>query len=293
MFELGHEPIPGYCLSGRLGKGGCGDVWEATRLDGSLAALKFLDCRNQQSVLVANEIRMLLKLREMKHPNIIRLHDVVALKQYIVLVMDRADGNLLELEEIYREETGRHIPCDHLLDLLDQAATGLDFLAEQSRPGLSSAGHGMQHCDVKPSNLLVLQDTLKVADFGLCMGSLSSTHGKQFMGTPPYAAPELYEGKVTSHTDQYGLAVTYCELVTGGRALNPPMVANGPRGLPIDLKKVRTAECPVVARALDPHWTNRWPNCKAFISALRDALSRPRPSATKFGSRHLQALKKY
>jgi serine/threonine protein kinase len=272
----------------RLGIGGCGEVWEASRTDGSFA-LKFIDCRNQPSLLVANEIRMLLKVRELSHPNMIRMHDVIALKQHIALVMDRADGNLLELEEIYRQETGRHIPCDHLLDLLDQAASALDFLAEQARPRLSSAGQGVQHCDVKPSNLLVQQDMLKVADFGLCMGSLSSTYGKRFMGTPPYAAPELYEGRVTAHTDQYALAVTYCQLVSGGRVMNPPEIANGPRGMPVNLKKVRTAECPIVARALDPHWTNRWPNCKAFLTALREALSRPRAPAKKCGSRQLQS----
>ncbi len=291
MFEPGQEPIPGFRLTCRLGQGGCGEVWEASKADGSVVALKFLDCRNQPATLVANEIRMLVKLRELRHPNIIRLHDVVASRQFIVLVMDRADGNLLELDDVYVQETSKHIPCEHLLDLLEQAAAGLDFLAEQPRPGLCG-GQGMQHCDVKPSNLLIMQDSVKIADFGLCMTSLSNTHGKRFMGTPPYAAPELYDGNVTPHTDQYALAVTFVSLVTGGRAMFPPEIACRPKAVPVDLKKVRVAEYPIIARALDPHWTNRFPSCKAFIQSLRDAVTRPRKSGPKLGSRRLQTLRR-
>ncbi len=290
MLEAGLEPIPGHRLTCRLGGGAFGDVWEAQLRDGSLVALKFLDCRNLPGTLVANEIRVLLKLRELRHPKMIRLLDVCAAQQYIALKMEKADGNLRELQEVYLQETGHGIPVDQLLELLDQAAQGLDFLAEQARPGLAANGHGMQHCDIKPSNLLILNDSLKIADFGLCMSSLSATHGKRFMGTKPYAAPELYDGRVTTHTDQFALAVTYCELVTNSRVVLPQARTSNTWATPVDLKKMRSNECPVLARAMDPNWTARFPNCKSFVTALREALQKPRQQIHKTGSRQLVTM---
>lgn len=291
MLEVGAEPIPGHRLNCRLGQGGGGAVWEAQTPDGSVVALKFLDCRNLPPLLISNEIRVLLKLRELRHPHIIRLLDVCATQQYIVLKMDRADGNLQELQQVYLQETGKPISPSHLLELLEQAATALDFLAEQQRPGLSRHGHGMQHCDIKPSNLLIQNDGVKVADFGLCMSSLSQTHSRRFMGTPPYAAPELYEGRVTTHTDQYALAVTYCELVSNGRVMRQEYQP-GPSEPPVDLRKLRANEFPVLTRALDPSWMGRFPNCKSFLAALREAVLKPRTHGSKFGSRQLVALRR-
>src|SRR5262249_48597173 len=62
-----------------------------------------------------------------------------------------------------------------------------------------------------------LKNTLKLADFGLCSSARQDFGCQGFRGTPPYAAPELYEGRTTSRTDQYSLAVTYYELSMGQR----------------------------------------------------------------------------
>src|SRR5262249_24416376 len=163
-------------------------------------------------------------------------YGVCANSPFIIIIMERADGNLKDLQNAYLEETGRNIPPDHLLELLEQAAAGLDHLAEVKLPGSNSLGGSVQHNDVKPSNLLVVGDTLKLAAFGLCSSASQDSGWHGFRGTPPYAAPELYEGRTTSRTDQYALAVTFCELYLGQRAF----VKEGNdsatyRGLPIDL----------------------------------------------------------
>src|SRR5262249_59341729 len=125
-----------------------------------------------------------------------------------------------------------------------------------------------------------------------CLPSRPTPPTRRFMGPPPYAAPELYDGRITTHTDQYALAVTYVELVTGGRAMIPS-AAGRPGACPVDFKKVRVNEAPVLTRALDPNWTGRWPSCKALLAALRAALSRPRTATRKLGSKQLHTLRRH
>jgi serine/threonine protein kinase, bacterial len=284
VLSTGLEPIPGYRLKNKLGQGGFGEVWSATAPDSESVALKFVNCQGKPGSAIAHEIRMMRSLKDVRHPNFIRLHGACSSPPYIVINMERADGSLKDLHQIYQQEAGRNIPPDYLLELLEQAATALDYLAGIRLPGFTWCDGCVQHCDVKPSNLLVIGDTLKVADFGLCATSKTDSGSRGFRGTPPYAAPELYEGRPSSRTDQYGLAVTFCELCIGARAfvdsrLGGAAVYQGP---PIDLHKLRDREYSVLARALSERWTDRWPSCCEFIAALKRAskASRrvPRPS---------------
>jgi serine/threonine protein kinase len=253
-------------------------VWEASREDGTKAALKFLDCRSRPS-LIASEVRVLRGLAGLKHPHIIDLQTVHACGRYMILVMELADGNLADLQAAYLKHAGTDVPADHALELLEQAAAALDFLATAQVPGVAST-RGLQHCDIKPSNLLLVGNKLKVADFGLCAGTGWQTHKGGWKGTLPYAAPELYKGSATVGTDQYALAVTYCELVMNDRPfwkLDRATPASGMNlTLPIDLTKLREKEAQVIARALHPYPSSRWPTCHAFIQALRKVVELPR-----------------
>ena len=270
------EPVPGYRLLQRLGSGGFAEVWEATAPDGNCVALKFIDTHGKDPTLLRGEIRILRSIRSLDHPNLIRLHDVFASGHYLVLCMERADGSLDELRQAYREETGGSIPPEHLLDLLDQTAFGLDYLANLRLPGFNMTSQGMQHCDVKPTNLLLLGDAVKIADFGLCAGMGQQTHKTGVRGTPPFAAPELYQGRVCGRTDQYSLAVTWCDLLDGPRLFRKTVAANGGTTYSVDLTRAREQEVPILARALHSDPIRRFPNCQSFVAALREAQSSPR-----------------
>jgi serine/threonine-protein kinase len=286
MLEDGFRAMPGFNIRRKIGAGAFGQVWDAYDPAGRVVALKFLDCRAMPPSIVASEIRVLRSLGDLHHANIIELFNVYSSGHYIILSMERADGNLEDLRQDYQAETRKNIPADHLLDLLGQAAEGLDFLAGLSLPCINPASTGLQHCDVKPTNLLLKGDTLKIADFGLCAGTSWTTHHKGWRGTVPYAAPELFHGQPVVGTDQFALAITYLKLSLGDRAFLPynptPAPTAPPLTMPVDLTKVRIAELPVLARALATRPSARWPSCRQFIAELRQAVFRPRPS----GARH-------
>ena len=279
--EIGLQPIPGYRLTQLLGAGAFGEVYEAERDDGTKAALKFLDCRQLSPSVVAGEVRILRALAGLQHPHIIPLLGIHANGKYLILIMERADGSLADLQDAYRETAGTNLPADHALELIEQAAEALDFLAAARIPGVVTT-RGLQHCDIKPSNLLLVGDQLKVADFGLCAGSGAATHKSGWKGTLPYAAPELYGGSAATGTDQFALAVTFCELVMGARPFWPSaMSGHAPNGLPIDLTKLRDKEFPIIARALHPYPSSRYPTCRAFVEALRKAITLPRTATPR------------
>ncbi len=99
-------------------------------------------------------------------------------------------------------------------------ARTLDFLATLRLPGFNGYSTGFQHCDVKPANLLLVGDRLKIADFGLAAATSARTQRDLgWRGSLPYAAPELFRGQPSSTSDQYALAVTWCELCAGPGAL--------------------------------------------------------------------------
>ncbi len=279
MLQAGLQPISGHRLTRPLGAGAFGEVWEALDGQGKPVALKFLDCRTRSRSMISSEVRVLRGLSELRHPHIIQLYGIHASSRYLILSMERADGNLADLRQAYRDEAQTDMPGEHALELLEQAASALDFLAELQLPGFNGSSRGLQHCDVKPSNLLLLGDQLKVADFGLCAGTGWQAGGKGWRGTPPYAAPELYGGNGVVGTDQYALAITYCALVMGERPFRrSDSWADAPAGLPIDLRKLRERELPAISRALHPHPSARWPSCRAFVAALRDAAQGKRHS---------------
>jgi serine/threonine protein kinase len=272
MLYSGVRPMPGFILLGKLGEGAFGEVWDANDPSGEPVALKFVDARSKPAAMIRSEIRVLRSLGELRHPNIIELRTVYASSHYIILCMERADGNLEDLRLTYQEEARINIPPDHALEIMEQLAVGLDFLGGVKFPGINMESRGFQHCDIKPSNLLLVGDTVKIADFGLAAASGWQTHRIGCRGTPPYAAPELYRGQPVPGTDQYALAVTYVKMVYGDRVFFPFDKAALQATRPVDLTKLPDREVPAISRALHPEPLGRWPSCQAFVAALRQAV---------------------
>ena len=270
------EPFPGYRLDRFLGRGGFGEVWEARVPGGKRAALKFLPCDKGQKA--AREIRALQAMREVRHPHLVRVDQVWCYDSFLVISMELADGNAEDLLKTYRSQFGTPVSAEHVCYLLSQAADALDFL--NARTHLVNGQYiSIQHCDIKPSNLLLFGDTLKIGDFGLvsALGSQSECEHRTRSGTMSFCAPEVFQGRLSTHTDQYSLAVTYCLLRGGRLPFEDPASAWDPgfvRPVP-DLSMLPTVERTVVGRALNPIPQDRWPSCGELMSRLATLVCEP------------------
>jgi serine/threonine-protein kinase len=255
-----------------IGSGGFAEVWAADTTDGRKVALKFLPCSNGPATPL--EIRALQVVRDLVHPYLIRIEGIWCHLGYIVVAMELADGSLKDMLDVCRDDLGTAVMPEMVCHFLKQAAEAIDFL-NAPRHVIRGKRISIQHCDIKPSNLLVAEDAVKLADFGLS-ALKSASHDRQIpAGTPAYAAPEVFGGRITDRTDQFALAVTYCEL-RGGRLPFPHPPPGFPRNYvhpPADLSMLTPAEIPIIARALSPLPSDRWPSCCKMMERLGQAIA--------------------
>lgn len=258
------EPIPGYVLGERLGAGGFGEVWRAEAPGGLAKAVKIV-YGQMHGDRAGQELKALQKIKEVRHPMLLSLERIESVADHLVIVMELADGSLRD-RQAERQAAGLPgIPREELLAYLRDAADAMDYLVEH---------HSLLHLDIKPENLLLVADRVKVADFGL-MRDLDDTNASLINGmTPLYAAPEVFDGKPQRQSDQYSLAIVYQELLTG----QPPfagrtaaqLVSQHLHSQPI-LKSLPTFDQPVIARALSKVAERRFPNCRALVDELANA----------------------
>src|SRR5262249_33299661 len=235
--------------------------------DGNAVALKFMPTGD--STAAAKEIRSIQAVRQITHSHLIHLEQVWMLPGYIVIAMELADGSLLDLLDAYLSEFNSPMVPEQVCMSLSQAAEGIDYLNTRQHP-LDGRRVAFQHCDIKPSNLLLFGDNVKIADFGLASPTSTPLKFHRRAGTLDYTAPEVFQGRLSDWTDQYALAVSYCVLRGGRlpftdtpRTFEKSFVRSAP-----DLSMLPAEEQTVVHRALLPTPQDRWPSCKEFMARL-------------------------
>jgi formylglycine-generating enzyme required for sulfatase activity len=268
-LEAQAEPVPGYRLESFLGRGGFGQVWRAVGPGGFPVALKFLTVEESGG---ARELESLRLLQHVRDTHLLSLFGVWEAPGYHILAMELADGTLADRLEECRREGLPGVPGDELREYFRQAAAGLDFLNEPRHPvGEGGKAAGIQHGDVKPQNLFLVGSGVKVGDFGLLRRMQQSIVTRKTGGlTFAYAAPEVFRGRVARQTDQYSLAVSWCQL-RGGRlpfSGDPAGLMAGHLLREPDLEMLPPSERPAARRALAKEPRERWPSCRAFAEAL-------------------------
>ena len=254
-----------------IGRGGYADVWEAIAPDGTHVALKFM--KAQDNMAAAQEVRAIQSMKRLRHKYLVHLYQVWTVPGYVVIAMELAEGSLHDLLHASFDEYGTAVAPEMVCRYLGHAAQAIDFLNSRVHT-YDGKRFAYQHGDIKPSNILLVGDTAKLADFGLAVPLQSTRAPRSPVGTVEFAAPELFGGWTTDRTDQFSLAVTYC-LLRGGRLpfhdspvhfrSDPDYVRPAP-----DLTMLPECERPIIAKALSSTPQDRWPTCINMIEAVSD-----------------------
>jgi serine/threonine-protein kinase len=193
----------------RLGAGGFATVYLARDLHGQrTVVLKRLQLNGASGSLEA-ALRELEVARRVSHPHIVAIHDVVALDDGALIVMDHAEGG--SLRELLQNR-GKLAPQE-VARILREVLGALVALH----------GAGLVHGDLKPENVLLSGDgAVRVADFGIAHDAhpgtqtLADARAGAASGTPAYMDPEQLRGEPGgSASDLYAAGVLARELLTG------------------------------------------------------------------------------
>jgi len=143
---------------------------------------------------------------QLRHPNIVVIHDVGHDQGLYYIVMELLEGRTLK--EIIELEGA--LPVERASRIVEQVADALDYAHER----------GLVHRDVKPANIFVGEDGhATLTDFGIAKAASEAqqlTRTGILMGTPDYMSPEQAEGgEVDYRTDLYALGVVLYQMLSG------------------------------------------------------------------------------
>ncbi|HEY3280287.1 MAG TPA: serine/threonine-protein kinase [Gemmatimonadales bacterium] len=189
-----------YSLERELGRGGMGVVYLAreVRLDRPVAIKLLPPSKTADPKLRERFLREARTAAKLSHPNIIPIHAVEEIGEFVFFAMAYVDGETLT-ERVRRR--GPMAPSDAARVLRD-VAWALAY----------AHGQGVIHRDVKPDNILLEQATgrVLVADFGIAsvVAGAGGLVAGEVVGTPEFMSPEQALGEaVDARSDLYSLGV--------------------------------------------------------------------------------------
>lgn len=266
-----------YRLLNKLGQGGMGEVWlgEDTQLRRRIAVKLLPVTQTTDAAYLQDFEREARAAAALEHPNILPVHDFG--KQQIsknglvtYLILPYINGG--SLRDRVRSVKGL-LPPNEILQYLRQAAQAIDFAHSRN----------VLHRDIKPANMLLQQNWLFLADFGIAklltgMTQQNRTHAGA--GTPEYMAPEQVQGKAEFASDRYSFAIVAYQLCTGQLPFRgdtpyatlmkqitevPPTPRNFNAGLPPGVEQA-------ILWGLRKQPQERPPSCMALVEAMEQGL---------------------
>ena len=191
-----------------LGVGGMAVVYRAyDTIDDRMVAIKILKDEFAGNSDFLRRFRNESKaIAVLSHPNIVKVYDVSFGDRIQYIVMEYVDGITLKQ---YLDQQKETVPWKEALHFTVQILRALQHAHEK----------GIVHRDIKPQNIMLLQDgTIKVMDFGIARFARSETRTMtdKAIGSVHYIAPEQARGDVTDErADIYSVGVMLYEMLTG------------------------------------------------------------------------------
>mmetsp|Transcript_54851 Transcript_54851/g.151182 ORF Transcript_54851/g.151182 Transcript_54851/m.151182 type:complete len:1189 (-) Transcript_54851:129-3695(-) len=210
-YAIDHEQL--------LGKGSFGTVVRAVHKQTSVSyACKVLNISHIMPAYIDKLHSEIMVMRQMDHPNVVRLREVFYGKQRIYLIMDECTGG--ELFDLLDRQPGHHCTENFTARVVLQMLSALRYMH----------AHGVMHRDLKLENWLLSSPddpTLQLIDFGLSKHFMPEEMIKGAVGSAYYVAPEVLQGEYTELCDMWSLGVITYMLVSG----SPPFWGKDDRGI--------------------------------------------------------------
>jgi serine/threonine-protein kinase len=250
-----------YKILSPIGSGGFGAVYLAqdTWINKKVA----IKVPHRQALDFGELLKEPRLLAALNHPNIVSVTTAEKQDNIFFIVMEYVPGETLE-----------HILATHgALDL----SLALDYTCQICNAVDHAHRQGVIHRDLRPANVLVsAMHVLKVADFGTSRFLEIAAHGTTVIGSPPYMAPEQFQGKAVFASDLYSLGVTMYQMLTGALPYDTPSPAELERlmnGTLVTPPRARNAAIPaaisdIVMRAMAPEVTARYQRAADLLTDL-------------------------
>jgi len=256
----------------QLGEGGMATVYKAfdpeSKREVAVKVLRFI--QKTEKLLMRFE-REAQALKQLIHPNIVRILEYGKQNEIPYLVMDFIDGGTL------RSRLAQQYPWWQAIDLLLPIASALAYAHKNA----------IIHRDVKPSNILLTKGgQSRLSDFGIAKilhpeDGINLTGTNTLVGTPEYMAPEQINSKnVDARTDVYALGVILYEMI----ARRKPFIADKPINVliksmsePLPKPSQFVGDLPesverALLTALSRNPEDRYPSMSAFSTVLEGLL---------------------
>uniref|UniRef100_A0A7N8XQ78 Cyclin dependent kinase 17 n=1 Tax=Mastacembelus armatus TaxID=205130 RepID=A0A7N8XQ78_9TELE len=205
LSEIGFGKLETYIKLDKLGEGTYATVFKGrSKLTDNLVALKEIRLEHEEGA-PCTAIREVSLLKDLKHANIVTLHDIVHTDKSLTLVFEYLDKDLKQ----YMDDCGNILSMQNVKIFLFQILRGLAYCHRRK----------VLHRDLKPQNLLINErGELKLADFGLARAKSvpTKTYSNEVV-TLWYRPPDVLLGssEYSTQIDMWGVGCIFYEMAAG------------------------------------------------------------------------------